>query len=92
MHETEHEFLIKTKKSIRKPDAMGRRDVDTNVSSASEESMLTRNRLQTMSQLGIPSFICSKGCVGGRGIHLSSLGKRSVEHFEWMQTKQSNIS
>lgn len=77
---TEHKLLIKTKKSIRKPDAVGRGDVDTNVTSASEESVLSRNRLQTMSQLGIPSLIWCKGEVGGRGVWCSSQqpGKRAL--------------
>lgn len=69
---TEHKLLTRTKKSIRKSDAMSRGDVDTNVSPANEESMLSRNRLQTMSQLGIPSFIWCKGEAGGRGVRCSS--------------------
>ena len=69
---TEHKLLIKTKKSTRKPDAMGRGDVDINLSCASEESMLSRNRLQTMSQLVIPSLIWCKGEAGGRGVRCSS--------------------
>lgn len=68
----DHKLLIKTNKNIRKPDAVGRGDVDTNVSSASEESMLSRNRLQTLSQVGIPSLICYKGEVGGGGVRYSS--------------------
>lgn len=75
---------------------MGRGHVGSKVSFASEDSVLSRNRVQTMCQLGIPSLTWWKGEAEGRGergklFHLSTPVKRSVEPLGWMYTEQSNV-
>lgn len=82
---TQRKLLIKTTERIRKLDAMGRGDMDTDVSSAAGESTLSRNTQENL-------FFCiearEKQKGEGWGVHLNHTGLK-VPQALWMDANKS---